>query len=588
MCGVAGWVSFVEAPRRDVVDAMTGTLRRRGPDAGGLWLGRHAGFGQRRLAVTDAAGGGGPVVARRDGEQVVLTYGGEIYNHQELRTELRGLGHEFHTRGDTEVVLRAYEQWGDRLVDRLVGMYAFAVWDSRARRLLLVRDRLGITPLYYAEVTGGLVFGSEPRALFAHPEITPRIDADGLRQAYGLAFTTGPTAWSGVHEVEPGGLVVLDREGITRRRYWQLAPRPHLDGPDIPAQRVETLLAAAAASQLEADVPLCGVLSGRVDCSVLIAVLADEQNLRNGARIATCAAEHTEPHAGDAARFIGTDHHTVSLDPYDLVDLDRRRELASCRDSPVGADNDISLYLLYSRIRERATVAVSATGAADVFCGYPWFHDPVSVAATTFPWLPSADSAPVPLHPDLAATLRIPEFRADTYHDALAAVPDLGREHLLDYRQRQQQHLTLTRWLPQLLRRTDRLSTAHGLRVRVPYCDHRLVEYAFTLPWSVHTHDGRDLSLLRALGAGIVPNWVRHRPTNRSPGPHHVDYHRSLQQLARQCLDVPEVRTIIDEVPIKTALETPSTGLSLAQRQYLERTVDLALTLDEYRPVLAF
>ncbi len=195
----------------------------------------------------------------------VLSHSGEIYNHHELRAELRGRGHRFRTRSDTEVVLRAYEEWGDALADHLDGMFAFAVWDAHAQRLLLVRDRLGVKPLFWAAVDGGLAFASEPKALFHHPELRPRVDADGLREAYSLLFNTGPTVWSGVREVEPGGLLVLDRDGIRERRYWQLEAGTHEDDRDTTVERIGELVGAAARGQLEADVPLCSLLSGGID-----------------------------------------------------------------------------------------------------------------------------------------------------------------------------------------------------------------------------------------------------------------------------------------------------------------------------------
>ncbi|ANZ20305.1 asparagine synthetase, glutamine-hydrolysing [Streptomyces noursei ATCC 11455] len=194
MCGITGWISFGEAPghRPDVIERMTAALAPRGPDGAGVWRGPHAAIGHRRLAVLDVDGGAQPMTAGAGDappaagrpaapDAIVLSYSGEVYNHHQLRVELRALGREFATRSDTEVVLRGYQEWGAGLAGHLEGMYAFAVWDARARRLLLVRDRMGVKPLYYARTPdGGLVFGSEPKALFAHPDRAPRVDAQGL------------------------------------------------------------------------------------------------------------------------------------------------------------------------------------------------------------------------------------------------------------------------------------------------------------------------------------------------------------------------------------------------------------------------
>ncbi|MEV0925213.1 asparagine synthase (glutamine-hydrolyzing) [Streptomyces spongiicola] len=607
MCGITGWVSFHQDARSHapVIEAMTATLTPRGPDAGGVWLGEHAAIGHRRLAVIDPAGGVQPMTDRPDEPAVVLSYSGEVYNHHELRAELRRLGHDFRTRSDTEVVLRACLQWGEDVAEHLDGMFAFAVWDERARRLLLVRDRLGVKPLYWAAVDGGLAFASEPKALFAHPEIRPRVDADGLREAYSLLFNTGPTVWSGVREVEPGGVLALDRAGIRERRYWQLEARPHGDDRDTTVERVRDLVSTAARSQLEADVPLCSLLSGGIDSTVLTALLAGELRRREGpdARIRSYAVDysdqaeqftgdvlrtgHDTPFATEAGAYIGTDHSTVVLDPRSLLDLDHRRAVVAARDSPIGVgDMDTSLYLLFGRIREHSTVALSGEAADEVFGGYPWFHNPKALAASTFPWLlVTGDEAAMPLNPEL--DLRIAEFRDDTYADALAAVPHADGETATEHRQREMQHLSLTRWLRQLLHRKDRLSMARGLEVRVPYCDHRLVEYAFDTTWALKSFDGREKSLLRASGTGLAPDSVLHRPKNHYPATHHPDYNRGLQDLARDALSDPRVRALADESVIKPSLDTAPDRLQWGHRLRLERVVDLALWLDHHRPELA-
>ncbi|MEU6772620.1 asparagine synthase (glutamine-hydrolyzing) [Streptomyces sp. NPDC046759] len=607
MCGITGWASFHQDSRSQapVIEAMTATLTPRGPDSGGVWLGERAAIGHRRLAVIDLEGGVQPMTNRPEQPDIVLTYSGEVYNHHELRTELRARGHAFRTRSDTEVVLRAYAEWGEAMAEHLEGMFAFAVWDERAQRLLLVRDRLGVKPLFWAPVDGGLAFASEPKALFAHPEIRPRVDADGLREAYSLLFNTGPTVWSGVREVEPGGVLVLDRGGIRERRYWQLEATDHTDDQDTAIERIRSLVGAAARSRLEADVPLCSLLSGGLDSTVLTALLADELRLREGpdARIRSYAVDysdqaerftgdvlrtgHDTPYATEAGAFIGTDHSTVVLDPRALLDPGHRKAVVVARDSPIGVgDMDTSLYLLSGEIRRHSTVALSGEAADEVFGGYPWFHNPKALAAQTFPWLlVTGHEAAMPLNPELG--LRIAEFRDDTYRTALAAVPHTDGESPAEHRRREMQHLSLTRWLRQLLHRKDRLSMAQGLEVRVPYCDHRLVEYAFTAPWALKSFDGREKSLLRAMGAGLAPESVLHRPKNHYPATHHPAYNRGLQDLAREALATEQVRALADETRIKPCLDTPPDRLKWGHRLRLERVVDLALWLDHYRPELA-
>jgi asparagine synthase (glutamine-hydrolysing) len=606
MCGITGWAAFSGEIPAGHLDAMTTSLSRRGPDAGGTWHDRYAALGHRRLSVIDLDGGAQPM--RDDAAGTVLTYSGEVYNHHELRAELRGRGHVFRTRSDTEVVLRAYAEWGVDVPSHVDGMFAFAVWDARRERLLLVRDRLGVKPLFWAAIDRGIAFGSEPKALFEFPGLEPRVTADGLREACSLLFTTGPTLWAGVREVQPGGTLTLDRTGIRERLYWQLGAPAHEDDRSSTVDRIGELVDRAARSRLEADVPVCSLLSGGIDSTVVTALAADELRRRAGgnAVLRSYAVDyrdqaeqftgdvlrtgHDTPFAAEAGRFIGTDHSTVVLDPAALLDPAHRLAVVAARDSPIGVgDMDTSLYLLFGEIRQHATVALSGEAADEVFGGYPWFHDPTALAAETFPWLlVTGAEAALPLHPDVAATLRIAEFRADTYRDALAAVPHADGESAVEHRQRELQHLSLTRWLRQLLHRKDRLSMAQGLEVRVPYCDHRLVEYAFATPWAHKSFDGREKSLLRAAGRGLAPESVLMRPKNHYPATHHPAYNEGLQNLARDALAAHggRVRDLVDETRLKPHLDAPADRLTWGERLPLERVVDLSLWLGHHRPAL--
>lgn len=611
MCGIAGLVE--SAPVADptglrvIAEAMIATQIPRGPDAGGVWHDERAALGHRRLAVIDIEGGAQPMFVGSAGTRTVLSYSGEVYNHHELRSELRSRGHRFDTRSDTEVVLAAFREWGIAALDRFEGMFGLAVWDQPTGRLVLGRDRLGVKPLYWARTpTGGVAFGSEPKALFAHPGIDPVADVESLREGYSLLFSTWPGVYAGIHEVEPGGWLVADADGVRTGRYWELELRGHVDSPEATAERVAMLVERAARSRLEADVEICSLLSGGLDSSVVTAFAAAELRDRRGpeAVLRSYAVDyadqareftgdvlrtgHDTPYAAEAGTHIGTDHAVTVLDPAALLDLEHRRAVVAARDSPIGVgDMDTSLYLLFGRIREHSTVALSGEAADEVFGGYPWFHTERARTATTFPWLlVTGDAAAVPLHPDLAAAMRIGEYRADTYSGALAAVPHHDDETPEQHRSRELQHLSLTRWLRQLLHRKDRLSMAHGLEVRVPYCDHRLVEYAFSVPWTEQTRDGREKSLLRAAGAKHLPGAVLWRAKNHYPATHDPGYNAGLQQLARTCLDADRVTDVVDRTRIDPLLDAPAGGLDWGMRLRLERAVDLALWLDHARPEL--
>src|ERR1700760_2850867 len=276
MCGITGWVDFDRdlTRERTLIDAMTETMACRGPDASGVWTDQHAALGHRRLAVIDIPGGAQPMSISTPNGDVAMVYSGEAYNFTELRDELGKAGHKFTTSSDTEVVLRGYLQWGDAVPRRLNGMYAFAIWDSRDRKLVMIRDRMGIKPFYFYPTSDGVLFGSEPKAILANPIAKRVVGIDGLRELFAPVKTPKKALWEGMAEVEPGTIVTVDERGIRERSYWRLESKLHTDDRDTTVAHVRELLDDIVRRQLVADVPECVLLSGGLDSSAMTAVAA--------------------------------------------------------------------------------------------------------------------------------------------------------------------------------------------------------------------------------------------------------------------------------------------------------------------------
>jgi asparagine synthase (glutamine-hydrolysing) len=614
MCGIAGWVDYQQdlSTQPDIAAAMTRTMALRGPDDEGLWLSRHAALGYRRLAVIDIAGGDQPVIA--DG-QAVIVYSGETYNFRELRCQLTGRGHHFRTRSDTEVVLHAYLEWGAGFTERLNGMYALAIWDLRTRELLLARDRLGVKPLYYAPTAAGLLFGSEPKAILANPAFTPRLDDEGLAELLTLTKTPGHAVFRGMREVRPGYLVRLTRDGCGERRYWGLTATRHTD--DLPATlgRVRELLTDAVSRQLVADVPLCTLLSGGLDSSVLTALAHTALGRAGPVRtfsvgftgqtggaapgdIKVCGVPPEDPREADDAPFVadvvnhvGTQHTEVVLGPDLLTSPGVREAVLRARDHPGVGDTDISLYLLFAEVRKHSTVALSGEFADEVFGGYRWFHEPTEVGAATFPWMHStlANASTDPLlDAGFLSRLDLPGYLGRRYREALAEVPHLPGESPHEHRMREICYLHLT-WFRQLpLDRADRMSMATGLEVRVPFSDHHLVEYVFNVPWSLKAYDRREKSLLRGAAAGLLPGRVLRRRKSPYPATRSPAYEHALRARLRAILDDPAspVHSLADREAVRAALARPVGTASLQRdRVAMERLVGLNDWFATYQPV---
>ncbi|MGW5737793.1 MULTISPECIES: asparagine synthase (glutamine-hydrolyzing) [Streptomyces] len=611
MCGITGWVSFDRDLRSasGTLDAMTETMSCRGPDDRGTWIEGPVALGHRRLAIIDLPGGRQPMTVRTPHGTVALVYSGETYNFTELRRELTGRGHEFTTGSDTEVVLRGYLEWGEALAERLNGMYAFAVWDGRHDKLVMVRDRMGIKPFYCYETPDGVLFGSEPKAILANPLARARVTTDGLRELFTMVKTPGHAVWDGMREIEPGTVVTVDRAGLHRRVYWRLESRPHPDGRDATVARVRELLDDIVRRQLVSDVPRCTLLSGGLDSSAMTAIAARQlgeagESVRSFAVDFVGQSENfvadalrstpDTPYVHDVAKAAGTDHRDIVLDSHALADPEVRSAMIRARDLPMGfGDMDASLYLLFREIRAHSTVALSGESADEVFGGYLQFFDEEARAADTFPWMVRfaehfGDDADV-LRPDLTAALDLPAYVRRGYDTAVADIRRLDGESDFEFRMRTICHLHLTRFVRILLDRKDRASMAVGLEVRVPFCDHRLVEYVYNAPWSLKSFDGREKSLLREATADVLPQSVYDRVKSPYPSTQDPKYALALQGHVKDLLAEPAhpVFGLLDRDRVLRAASRDVPQITQASRRGLERTLDLALWLDLYKPEIA-
>jgi asparagine synthase (glutamine-hydrolysing) len=581
---------------------MTATMALRGPDAEGVWLDEHVALGHRRLAVIDVEGGVQPMAL--DG-RAVMVYSGEAYNFRELTAELKGLGHTFRTRSDTEVVLRAYLQWGADFVDHLNGMYALAIWDVAARELLLVRDRMGIKPLYYAPTRDGVLFGSEPKAILANPGFTARIDDEGLAELIANIKTPGHAVFSGMYEVRPGHVVRVTRQGHTERRYWGLSATEHTEGTEETVAHVRELLEDIVRRQLISDVPLCTLLSGGLDSSALTAFAQHELGAEGPVRSFSVdfvdesggfvpdemRGTPDAPFAADVVKHVGTLHKDVVLDSGQLAEPSAVEAVIKARDLPGMGEMDTSLYLLFAEIRRHSTVALSGESADEVFGGYQWFHDPEAVASESFPWLRTVlgdGSRDALLDPGFRRRIDVASYLADRYRQALAEVPHLPDADPHERRMREICYLHLTRFVQNLLDRKDRMSMAVGLEVRVPFCDHRLVDYVFNTPWALKTFDGREKSLLRGAAAGLLPDSVVQRVKSPYPSTQNPSYERAVRDRVTEILadrDSP-ILPIADLQAVGEALRRPVGRASLQRDRFpMERFIMLNDWLARYRPV---
>lgn len=576
MCGITGWIDWDNhlEQERPILDAMVATLAARGPDASGTYVKQHVAFGHRRLSVVDLINGAQPMIRQRGSETYIITYNGELYNTPELQRDLESKGYRFTTTCDTEVLLTAYIEYGPACVEKFNGIFAFGIWDEAKETLFLARDRIGVKPLFYAERNKSFVFGSELKALLANPLIKPEVDAEGLAEVFmiGPARTPGHGVFRGVHELKPGYSMIYNRNGKRIIQYWALQSQPHVDDFEKTVETVRDLLADTAKRQLVADVPVCTFLSGGLDSSALTALAANTYRRDGLGTLHTYSVDYFDndkffkassfqpnsdaPWVKRVAEHFQTEHHNIILDNAELAQS--LTLAAEARDLPGMADIDTSLYLFSREIKKGATVALSGECADEVFGGYPWFYREEMIHATTFPWSPRPQMRLDWLTPEFKSRLNLTEYVQQRYQDALDEVPRLPGEEANAARMREIFYLSLTRWMPTLLDRKDRMSMAFGLEVRVPYCDHRIVEYVWNVPWAMKNYQKREKGLLRHALTGVLPDDVLWRKKSPYPKTHNPEYLNTVRNWALDLLNDASspLLPLIDVAKIKAIAQT--------------------------------
>lgn len=612
MSGITGWVDFERDLGRDgaTVRAMTATLAGRGPDAEELWQSQRAILGHRRLAVVDREGGRQPMVVEEDGRPLaVVVFNGEIYNAHELRAQLASHGHRFRTNSDTEVVVKAYLQWGTEAPGRFNGMFAFGIWDVRKEELLLARDHVGAKPLIYYPTPTGVLFGSEPKAILAHPSVPAVVDFDGFREVLSQSGTPGEVVFRGMKEVRAGHLVRIRRQGLTVAKFWGLEAREHTDDLKSTIGTVRELLEDAAALHLMSDAPICSLISGGLDSSGLTALVAKVLKSRGEGPVRTFTvdyrglAENFEPdevrttldapYVADLVEHLGAEHTTVMVSTEDLLDPVMRAATIRARDvpSPLG-DMQTGLYLLYREAANHSRVALTGQLADSLFGGLKWLQDPQFANADTFPWVALAQKRACAdgignglLDHALRARLDIPGYATERFHQALTEVPTISGEDKLNHRMREMTYMQLTRYPETLIKNDERLSGQVGLEARFPYCDPRLLQYAFNIPWDMQIFDGREKSVLRAAVADLLPKSVVER--KKSPFPVSVDpaYAKVLRTELTELLDDAgaPAASLIDREGARAVLDdSESLANGWRSRANVEMLVQLNTWLRDY------
>lgn len=613
MCGLVGFANpFKDVSSfRNVLNNMNNEIAKRGPDEDGMYFEENVCLGHKRLIVIDPDGGKQPMIFRYQGNTYSLVYNGQIYNTKELKDELSENGFTFDGHSDTEVLLKGFSFWKYDIIHKLNGIFSFAIWNSKEKELFVARDHFGVKPFYYSIVDGTFVFASEVKALFKYPGITAKIDSEGIGELFGLgpSHTPGHGIFKDIHELKPASYGVFNSSGLHVEKYWSLVSLPHKDSFGTTCDKVRFLLEDSIRRQLVSDVPLCTFLSGGLDSSIITLYAANYCKEKGLPPLNTYSVDYVDndknfvktdfqPNSDNyyinlMKNKLNTNHHSIILDTPELADSLEDAMLA--RDYPGMADVDSSLLLFCKNVKKHATVTLTGECSDEIFGGYPWFFRDDALNSGTFPWSIALDERQTLLNPEIAKKVHLKDYINFRYTESLNEVNILDTDSKETQEKRKISHLTLNWFMQTLLDRSDRMAMYNGFEIRVPFCDYRLAQYVWNIPWEIKALNGREKGLLRYVMKDLLPSEIVDRKKSPYPKTWNPTY---LQKVKGMLTDIMEnknapINSLLNRQYILDIIKTdgraftrPWFGQLMTGPQLMAYLCQVNMWLEKYQPTI--
>ncbi len=611
MCGFVGFANLKENISSDfhILKNMNNSLQKRGPDEEGFFTKEHIALGHRRLIIIDANNGKQPMTFSHYDTNYTIVYNGQLYNTEDLRRDLIEKGFDFSGYSDTEVLLKSFICYGTDVLAKLNGIFSFAIWNEEKQELFLVRDHFGIKPLYYTIIDNNLIFASEVKALFEHPKVKVELDSTSICELFGLgpAHTPGNGIFKNIHELKPAHYLLLNQYGIHIEEYWKLESKPHIDNFDTTCKTVQYLLEDSIKRQLVSDVPLCAMLSGGLDSSIITAYASKYYKKLNLPPLETFSVDYVDndknfvksdfqPNSDNyyiniMKNHFKTNHHQIIIDTPELAEaLD---DAMTARDYPGMADIDSSMLLFCKNIKKEATVALSGECSDEIFAGYPWFFREDALNSNTFPWSIALSERQNLLNREIAKKINLKDYVDYQYNESISNVVILDSDSADTAEKRKISYLTIRWFMQTLLDRSDRMSMFNGLELRVPFCDYRLVQYMWNIPWNIKALNGREKGLLRHIVKDLLPDEIVNRKKSPYPKTHNPTYLKVVKQKLNKIIENPNapIYDLLNKNYIKEILQTdgkaftrPWFGQLMTGPQLMAYLVQVNMWLEKYQP----
>lgn len=611
MCGIVGFCNLKQdiSHSKDTLIHMNQTLAKRGPDEDGYFLEPHIALGHKRLIVIDPKGGKQPMTYTHHENTYTIVYNGQIYNTKELKRELLEAGFEINSYSDTEILLKSFIHYGYDVVERLNGIYAFAIWNEKKQELFLARDHFGVKPLFYTMLGDTFLFASEIKALLAYPGVEAKINKQGVCELFGLgpAHTPGTCVFQNILEIKPAHYGVFNQYGLHLERYWKLKSKEHTDSFGTTCDKVRFLLEDSIKRQLVSDVPLCTFLSGGLDSSIITAYASNYCKEQNLPPLDTYSIDYLDNdknfvksdfqpnsdnyYIGIMKNAYHTNHKTIVIDTPELAKTLEDAMIA--RDMPGMADVDSSLLLFCEHVKPTATVALTGECADEIFGGYPWFFREDALNSHTFPWSIAISERQHLLNPEIEKEINLKEYIDMRYTESLSEVHILDTDSRETAEKRKISYLTMTWFMQTLLDRSDRMAMYNGFELRVPFCDYRLAQYLWNIPWEIKALNGREKGLLRYVMKKILPDEIIDRKKSPYPKTHNPTYLKTVKEMLTNIMENPNspIIDLLNKQDIINIIQTdgssfkrPWFGQLMTGPQLMAYLCQVNMWLERYQP----
>ena len=611
MCGIVGFVNFkqVLTKHKNVLLNMNSSLINRGPDEDGYYIKEHVALAHKRLIVIDPKGGKQPMVEQLSENEYVIVYNGQIYNTKELRQTLEENGFTFKGHSDTEVLLKSYIYYGKNIVHHLNGIFAFAIWDQKNEELFIARDHFGIKPLFYTMQNNSFIFASEIKAIFQYPGVKKILNSQGIAELFGIgpAHTPGTTVFDNIFELKPSHFAIFNRSVFHLEKYWKLASMPHTENFAQTCDHLSFLLKDAITRQLVSDVPLCTFLSGGLDSSIITKFASDYCFENNLAPLDTYSIDYVDNDKNFVKSYfqpnsdnyyinlmvnkLHTKHHSIVIDTPELAEYLEDAMIA--RDMPGMADIDSSLLLFCKNVKPYATVSLTGECADEIFGGYPWFFRNDALHSGTFPWSIAISERQTLLAPHIAKRVDLKGYIDYRYNESLSEVEILDTDSPETAEKRKISYLTLNWFMQTLLDRSDRMAMYNGFELRVPFCDYRLAQYVWNIPWEIKALNGREKGLLRYVSRKFLPSEIVDRKKSPYPKTHNPTYLAKVKSMLSDIMAKPNapINSLLNRDYIMEILETdgkaftrPWFGQLMTGPQLMAYLCQVNMWLERYQP----